>query len=292
MSSPVPGEQVPGIYRHRVGDAVVTAISDGGINFPLAALQNIAPDEAQARLTAAGRTATHMTAINAFAVQTAARTVLIDTGAGPYMGPTGGRMLANLAAAEIAPEQVDVILMTHLHSDHTGGLLDASGKPVFPNAELFVPEPDAVFWLDEARAAVVPEAARGHFDIARAVAAAYGARLRLFTGGEPVAGITAVPLPGHTPGHTGYRIGSGADSLLIWGDILHLQDIQCRRPEVTPVFDNDPAAATATRRAVLARAADERLVVAGMHMHFPAFARIVRDGDAYAVQPIAWQRAL
>jgi glyoxylase-like metal-dependent hydrolase (beta-lactamase superfamily II) len=289
MTKTVPTQQVPALYRCRVGDAVVTAVSDGGIKLDPAMLQNITQDESKVLLAAAGRPDDLLTAINTYLVQTPDRTLLIDSGSGALIGPTAGFLLANLAAAGVAPEEVDAVLMTHLHIDHVGGLLTAEGKPVFVNAELLVSQAEAAYWLDEATAAAAPEAARGAFDLAKRMITPYGDRLHRFSEGEPVPGIEAVPLPGHTPGHTGYALGSGADRLLIWGDIFHLPDIQSRRPEAGVPFDTDPEMAIATRRRVLARAANERLLVAGMHLHFPGFMRVLAEGSGYAVQPVAWQ---
>lgn len=105
-------------------------------------------------------------------------------------------------------------------------------------------------------------------------------------------GVTAVPLPGHTPGHTGYLVESGGASLLIWGDIVHVQELQVPRPEVTMAVDVDPAQAVATRRAILDRVATERLGIAGMHLHFPAFAHVIPDHGGYRLLPEPWSMDL
>jgi glyoxylase-like metal-dependent hydrolase (beta-lactamase superfamily II) len=283
----MPSGQVPGIYRKRFGDAVVTAVSDGGMPANPAMLQNIELAESQAILDAARRPAPLMTAVNAFVIQSPGQTLLIDAGAGALMGPTAGRMMANLAAAGIAPGDVDAILMTHLHIDHVGGLLDADGAPAFPNADLLIPQGEADFWFDDAQEASLPEARRPGFGLARRMTTPYGDRLKTFTA-APAPGIEAVPLPGHTPGHTGYALGAGADRLLIWGDIMHAPEIQARRPDAAVPFDIDQNLAIATRKAVMAQAAEERLLVAGMHLHFPAFLYLVRDGDGYGLRPIPW----
>lgn len=280
--------QVPGYYRRRIGDRVVTALSDGVIDLPLELMGGIEPGAASDLLTQAFRAPTPQANVNAFLIQGGGRTVLIDTGAGGSMGPALGRLQANLAAAGVTPGDIDAVLLTHFHGDHSGGLASTSGEAVFPRAELVVPKDDADFWFDDAKASAAPENKKHAFAEARVAAAPYRARLRLFSGTDVAPGIRALPLPGHTPGHTGYMVESGGEQILIWGDIFHVPDVQARRPEVSVGFDVDPAGAVATRLRVLDMAARDRLLVAGMHMHFPAFSHIARLADGYAVVPIAW----
>jgi glyoxylase-like metal-dependent hydrolase (beta-lactamase superfamily II) len=284
----MPSGQVPGVYRKRFGDTIVTTISDGGMPANPATLQNIELAESLAILEEARRPGPLMTAVNVFVIQSPGQTILVDTGAGTLMVPTAGRMMANLAAAGIAPDEIDAILMTHLHIDHVGGLLTADGAPAFPNADLMIPQGEIDFWFDEAQEAAAPEAKRPGFALARRTTAPYGNRMKAFSAKAPLPGIEAVALPGHTPGHTGYALGSGADRLLIWGDIMHAPEIQARRPEAAVLFDLDPALAIATRKSIMARVAEERLLVAGMHMHFPAFQYLVQAGGGYALRPIPW----
>jgi len=103
-------------------------------------------------------------------------------------------------------------------------------------------------------------------------------------------GVVAMTAHGHTPGHSMYNIQSGNEQLLIWGDIMHVPDIQAARPEVTIAFDTDPKQAEASRRRVCDMAASDRMLVAGMHLHFPACSHIVREGSGFRVVPEPWQQ--
>ena len=278
-------DQVAGYYRRRVGDVVVTALNDGHIDAPVGVLQGITPVEAQALLDARFVGPTPRLTVNGYLVQGGGRTVLIDAGAGGSMGPGCGRLVGNLAAAGVQPETVDLVLLTHFHGDHSGGLT-VDGQAVFPRAELAFAREEAAFWFDDAAMAAAPEAWRMSFSAARAAAAPY--RTRELADGEAAPGITRIGLPGHTPGHSGYRIGAGPESLLIWGDVMHVPVVQSARPEVYVGYDWDPVQAVATRRAVLAQAAAERQLVAGMHLAFPGFSHVVAAGAGYELVPEPW----
>ncbi|MBK1662767.1 MBL fold metallo-hydrolase [Paracraurococcus ruber] len=294
-AAPPAGRQVPSLYRTRIGEIEVTAVSDGIINLPPQVFgdANLAESRrllAEARLPTDGPVPC---AVNTFLVNTAGRLALIDTGSGEALGPTMGQLPANLAAMGVQPGMVDLVLLTHLHRDHAGGLCDRDGRALFPTAELVVPEAEAAFWLDEGNIGRVPQGSRGGFAYARQVAAAYQGRLRRLPGGaSPVAGVTSIDAFGHTPGHTLYRVASGADQLLVFGDMVHVPALQTRHPGWGIAFDVDPAGAVATRRRVLDMAAADRLLCAGMHMDFPGLGFIRREGDGYGIIPAPWRPLL
>lgn len=290
----IPEAQVPGVYHRRVGDILVTALQDGHQDVSMTTVLGIDPAEAAAMLGAARRPVPRRTTVNAFVLRDGRRTVLVDAGCGPRGAATAGRLAANLAAAGLSPDDVDLVLMTHLHPDHFGGLLDSTGGAAFPRADLLLHEAEHAHWNDDAAMMRLEDPARRKvfFLNAREALAAYAGRLSTFAAGEVCSGVTAVSLPGHTPGHTGYRVASGGRSLLIWGDIVHVQELQVPRPEVTMLVDVDPPAAIATRRAILAEVADRREGIAGMHLHFPGLAHVVREGDGFRLLPDAWSADL
>jgi len=289
----VPETQIPGVYHRRVGDIVVTAISDGFLDGTLDVLRNITQDEARQILTDNFRPA-RRTAVNAFLIYSAGRLALMETGSGNYMQPTAGKVLANLRAAGIDPAAIDTVLLTHMHPDHSAGLTDmTTGKRNFPNAELVMHENEPKHWFDDTKMAAANERGKKlFFQAGREQAGPYKDRWRLFKEGEVFPGVTAIPRHGHTPGHTTFLVSSGKEQLLIWGDTVHVPEVQTARPEVCMDFDTDPDAAAASRRKVFDMAATDKLLVTGMHLHFPGFSRLVRRGPAYQLIPAAWEHAL
>lgn len=294
-AAPPVGRQVAGLYRTRIGEIEVTAVSDGFIPLPPAIFGEANLAEAR-RLLGANFLPTEgpvPCALNTFLVNTGGRLTLIDTGSGDWVGPTMGLLPANLAAMGVTPDRVDTVLLTHLHRDHAGGLLDKENRPLFPAAEVVVPEVEMAFWLDDANAAKVPQGSRGGFAYAKAIEAAYRGRLRRQAGGREVSpGIQAIDAFGHTPGHTIYRIASGPAQLLVFGDMVHMPALQTRHPDWGVSFDVDPATAVATRRRVFDMAVADRLLVAGMHMEFPGFGHMRREAEGYGIVAAPWRPVL
>ena len=290
--APAFGHQVLSAYRHTVGSFEVIALSDGAFDLPVQIFPKADPAETAKILTSTGAATDKMgTAVNAFLVNTGDRLVLIDSGAGQLFGPTLGRFAANLTALGIDPATVDVIAMTHLHPDHFGGLLTSDAKLAFPNAAIFIAEADTKFWLDEATAAKVPAENKPFFDQARMMVGPYVAAQRYqpaVDGKEVVAGVTAIAAPGHTPGHTMYRISSGDQTLLIWGDIVHSASLQFSHPDWAIAFDTDQDLAIATRTKVFDMTATDKLTVAGAHLPFPGIGHVVKSGSGYGYAPLFW----
>jgi glyoxylase-like metal-dependent hydrolase (beta-lactamase superfamily II) len=283
------GRQMPGVFHRRVGDILVTALHDGHQDAALSALDGIAEAEAARLLRSEFRPA-RRTAVNAFLIRHGGRVALVDAGLGEGVRPSVGFVAAHLAAAGVAPEAVDTLLMTHLHRDHWGGIASRQGIPAFPQATLQVHQDEIAYWDDDdaMRGIADPAARDASFLETRRRIAPYRAGMRLFTSAEVLPGVTAIPLPGHTPGHSGFMVASGRHALLIWGDIVHVPELQVPRPEITMKVDVDPALAIATRRRLFDQVATDRLAIAGMHLHFPAFAHLARDGAGYRLVPDAW----
>jgi glyoxylase-like metal-dependent hydrolase (beta-lactamase superfamily II) len=289
MGNQCSNRQVPGVYRRRIGDILVTVLSDGYLDAGFHILQSIEPLDAEQILVESFRPPHPSISVNCFAVQAGGRTALVDTGSGASMGPTLGWLPANLAAAGIDPGDIDTVLLTHMHPDHSNGLADASGAAAFANAELVMHEAEVRHWTDDVQMSRANESQRTRYFLgARQQLKPYAERLRTFRQGEVFPGVTAMPIPGHTPGHTAYLIASGDDTMLIWGDIVHVPEIQLRRPEVTMVFDSDPEAAVAMRRRIFDMAATDRLLLSGMHLHFPGLSYMIERAGQYQLVPESW----
>jgi glyoxylase-like metal-dependent hydrolase (beta-lactamase superfamily II) len=279
--------QAPGWYRLQLGDFEITALSDGTLDLPVdQLLQQPAPNTLKA-LQHAYLGVPLETSVNAYLVNTGTKLVLVDTGAAGLFGPTLGRLMANLKAAGYTPEQVDEIVITHMHGDHIGGTA-ADGKANFPNATLRLDKRDADYWLS-------PEQIAKGGDGAKAIAAnvkayADAGRFKPFEGNpagvEIVPGVKAYPAYGHTPGHSNYVAESKGQKIMFWGDLMHVAAVQFPDPSVTINFDTDPKAAAPARQKAYAAAAKDGYYVAVTHVSFPGIGKLRADGKGYDWLPV------
>ncbi len=208
--------------------------------------------------------------VNALLVRTGNRVVLIDSGLGPT---ANGALMASLAEAGVSPNDVTDVLVTHSHGDHVGGLAQA-GKLAFPKAVIRMSTAEWTWMKSQPNSADLVKIIEGH--------------VQSFTPGAPIApGITSLALEGHTPGHVGYEIASGQQTLLDIGDLAHSSVISLQKPEWTAQFDTDAAVAKATRKATFGRLAKTHELVFAPHFPYPGVGHIVANGDAYTWVPEA-----
>ena len=217
---------------------------------------------------------------NILLVETAAKRVLIDTGNGQVDPADPGHLLDNLRTANITPESIDMVVISHYHGDHIGALLDSAGHPTFVNARLVVPKLEHDYWMrEDVLAEMDQETATG----LRQTFTAYASRLTLLDGTADIEqGIRYLPAVGHSPGHQAVSIESQGARLLHLVDTFHMP-IQLNAADVS-AFDFQPDVATDTRRAMLART-DENLLVLGYHFPFPGLGHVKRTGDLLAWEP-------
>lgn len=244
----------------------VSCLTDGQGSFAPEVFPELSEIECKARLAAAGE-ADIRTEFNAFLIEGDGVLTLVDAGYGALAGAKGGRVLGLLADMGVAPAQIGRLVFTHLHGDHCGGALGDGGL-VFPNAEVVMHPAEAQHW-------------QGSDTPGGRVLAALGGRIRLLDDGQEVApGLTFWHLPGHTPGHSGLRVGNG---LVLVADIVHSEALQLQDPHCCTKYDVDPALARETRRRAMDEVAQRGLVCAGGHLLGPdKFARLVVVGQGYA----------
>lgn len=270
------------IATRTIGTAEVTVLTDGAFSFGPDLFPGTDPAHVQALLAAAGASEI-ATNFNAVLIRQGGRTTLIDAGPRDLFGPTCGFLPDALREAGALPSDVDTVFVTHLHPDHMAGLITADGAAVFTEAELCVTLPEHAFWSDEGKTAGNDRLA-GWGQLARAVLAAYGDRLRLIAPeAEVVPGLSALSLPGHTPGHAGWRLDAGRDMLIHVGDIIHAPALQVADPEIAIAFDMDMDTARQTRKRLMDMIATEGAMFTGGHFLHPAFNRLERRGSGYAL---------
>ena len=273
-------------HRKRVGEMTVTALSDGHFDLPLAYFSGLDAGESERLLRIASRSVPPRIDVNAFLIEAGGKRMLVDTGCGSKLGPTVNKLRQNLAASGVPEASIDTVLCTHIHPDNTNGLIDELGAPVFINAEIVVHEAEMEFWLSKAQMEKAPAALQPQFVWAMEAFAPYQDRIRTFRQGNIVSGIEAVPLYGHTPGHSGFLIHSGKEQLLIWGDCVHSISIQAAHPEVSFAADVDADAARLARQRLFDRVSTDQLLVTGMHLEFPGFGYLARAGQSFRYETI------
>jgi glyoxylase-like metal-dependent hydrolase (beta-lactamase superfamily II) len=270
--------QVPGVYRRNVGDIAVASVNDGMIPTTFDHIVGADPAACEAEHRAGKRPTPPWLTVDVFLIETADLLMLVDAGYAETIA-TVGRLVPNLAVLGVGPSDIDAVLMTHLHADHDAGLITKEGAAVFPRAELVVHEEELAFWRDDSNIARLSEGQKSDFALATTVLAAYADRIRPVRAGDVGNGISAVPTPGHTPGHTAWRISSGGEQLLIWGDVIHLPGVQFAIPEASVIYDLDSRAAATARRRVLDMVAADRIPVAGIHLDFPGYGRVAAKAN-------------
>jgi glyoxylase-like metal-dependent hydrolase (beta-lactamase superfamily II) len=264
-----------------IGAATVSVITDGAVTFEHGTFPDTSPDHLNAVLQASGQPEIR-TNFNATLIRTGGHMVLVDAGPRDLFGPTCGHLPAGLAELGVTPDQVDTLVATHLHPDHVAGMITPAGAAVFAKATLHVAQAEVDFWSNPAHFAGDLARMAGWAELARAVLAAYADRLVITSTDADVApGLSLFPLPGHTPGHSGWRLDSDGVQLVHVGDIIHAPALQLADPAIATAFDIDGDMARATRNRLLDELATDGALFTGGHFLQPAFLRVVRDGTSY-----------
>jgi len=274
-------QQNENVYTYKVGNYEVSLLSDnqgkGNTGILIGATQEM--------MNSAIPDGTFPNGMNAFLIRTSGKTILVDTG-------VGRNLLENLQFLGVAPEQVDVILITHMHGDHIGGMLK-DDVVVFPKAEVYLPQPEHDYWMSDEEMNKVLESRRGGFMNARKVVEAYQNKLHLFqpaelgqNATEIIPDIQGFAAYGHTPGHSMFMLQSNNDKMLIWGDLTHAMAIQMPYPEVAVTYDVNPELAVEYRKAVLEYVSANKIPVAGMHIAYPSMGTLTTNSKGgYTFSP-------
>ncbi|MBV9556009.1 MAG: MBL fold metallo-hydrolase [Pseudolabrys sp.] len=281
-----------GVYRYKVGDAEIVQLADGARTFPLpdGFIVNLDKDKTIAATAAAYMPAGQMTIpFSPMVVNTGSKLVAIDTGngLGAFAASKGavGQTRGNMEVAGIDPAKVDIVLISHFHGDHIGGLRNADGSPAYPNAEIKVPATEYAFWMDDANQSKANGFNKGQF--ASVKKTMDGLKVTQYDAGKEVApGITSIATPGHTPGHTSFVIASGNGKIMVQSDVCNVPLIFMEHPERHAVFDNDGALAETTRRKFYDMVAAEKMMVTGYHFPFPCVGHVEKSADGYRLVPI------
>lgn len=292
--SPLVGAQVSQTYRRKLGAYEITVLADGYIDLPHAVWANVSPEDMDKHLTKSFLpTGSIRNGVNAYLINTGDKLILVDSGARDLFGPNTGLFPGNLADVGVKPEDIDKILITHIHPDHVGGLYTAGGEVTIPKAQVLVDETDLNFWTSSSAQAQAIDFSKPWFDMARDWQKAYDGRISTFNGETDLGdGITAFPLPGHTPGHTGFRVESEGESLLIIGDVVVSTAVQFANPDASNIWETSSDDSKRSRRTIFDIAARDRTLITATHLPFPSFGYVDRRSDGtYAWVPEEWRYA-
>ena len=289
--APMARLQAPGFYRLMLGDFEVTVLSDGTNPLPATRLLQGDTQQISEALKRNFLGEIVETAHNSYLVNTGSKLVLVDAGAGTLLSNRTGHLVANLRAAGYQPEQIDEVYLTHMHTDHVGGLM-VGQQFAFPNAVVRADKREADYWLSEANMRNAPDAQKRFFQASMASVVPYqqAGRFKPFDGDtDLVPGLRTQSGYGHTPGHTMYMVESKGQKLLVWGDVVHVAAVQFDHPEVTIGYDSDAPQAKHEHEVAFADAARNGYLIGGAHISFPGLGHVRSDpGNVYTYLPLTY----
>jgi glyoxylase-like metal-dependent hydrolase (beta-lactamase superfamily II) len=291
MTATLLGDDRPTIHRITLGKAEVTTILDGAhlrdtINPPFS--MDMSDDQIAAIAAANNLPATGFeNSYTPTVITIGGQLVLFDTGFGA-MGRENhaGNLRHRLAVAGYTPEDIDVVAFTHCHPDHIAGVMEGDA-PAFPNARYVIGRREYDAWNDGSE--IPPQRDQNRDMFLRLIPPLADKMTFLEDGDTVVPGITAVAAFGHSLGHMMYRVDSGSQSILIWGDVTNHYVFSLQYPESIVGFDDDKQMAITTRKRVLDMVATDRLLVSGHHMPVPSVGYVERHGDSYRWAPVTYQ---
>jgi glyoxylase-like metal-dependent hydrolase (beta-lactamase superfamily II) len=278
--------------RLNIGRFEVSFLSDGFIDFPFALFTGAKPEQVEQAAVAhfAARPTGIRCGFTVWLIRDGERLVLVDAGPAGTVSKTSGHLPKALAAIGIYPASIDAVIVTHMHVDHIAGLV-ARGRRNYPNAEIYVDRRDAAHFTDPTKANAAPDLLKSSFGKAQEVVQLYPRLQRIDGERQIVRGISTVDFAGHTPGHIGVRIEDGGEQLMLVADMLFHPAAHPALPGLGILFEEDKAAADASRARFFAQAAAEGVLLAATHIPFPGLGRIVKDGSNLRWMAADWNYA-
>jgi glyoxylase-like metal-dependent hydrolase (beta-lactamase superfamily II) len=272
--------------KYKVGDIEVFSLHEGAIEREVteSMVKNVGLDDVKKALSAGGIGPDKIS--NPFtvtAIRTGGKVILFDTGFGANGPATVGKLADNMKAAGLDPAAVSTVVISHFHPDHISGLwVKETSAPVFPNAEILMPEVEYKWATDPALVEKVPEANRPFIKRIQSTFPNWKNIKQYADGADVAPGVKAIATPGHTIGHTSFLVASGGQQLFIQGDVSGIYQLFVKNPGYYSGFDADGPKAEATRRAFYDRVIAEKAMVAGYHFGFPNVGTLTKDGNGYA----------
>ena len=289
-------QQAPGFFRFNLGKMRITALYDGLATLPASFFKGISSTDVESNWKS-----THdytpngiEDSVNAYLIDTGNNLIMVDAG-GSKCFPNMGELKDNLRQTGYAPNDVDAIVITHFHPDHSCGISDAQGQALYSNATIYVNEKEAAYWLNAEQTAKAPKEVQGMFLMQQKAVAPYQANRRFKTfkaGDELFSGVKAIAAYGHTPGHTIYQFNSEGQTAIFWGDLVHSYQMQLNNPKIAFEYDYDQKQAVSTREQVLAQAAKNLWLVGGSHIPFPGLGHVRPASRGYDWTAVKYQSVL
>jgi glyoxylase-like metal-dependent hydrolase (beta-lactamase superfamily II) len=289
-----------GFYRFKIGDFQATVISDGYGPIPVGPIfaMNASEAELAPALKANFMPPVIQATNNILVVDTGRERLLVDTGFGGKLGPSFGSfpgLEANLCRAGITPGSIDLVVTSHCHLDHIGGLVTKSGALAFPKAQFVFVDTEWNYWTgnryesDVSSSPMPDRFKQATIGAARENLPPVAERSRFVKqGGEIASGVHYIAAPGHSPSHASILFTSDKEQFMHMGDIAHNPVTSLQHPDWTPVFDYDPVQAIKSRKAILDRVATDGVMAMGYHFPFPAIGHVVRHATAYHWEAAQW----
>lgn len=269
------------VYKFTLGKYNITALLDGYIEY---SFEDVIKDDIALDQPCLESKTPHSlisVPVNVYVVNTGSKVILVDVGSGGYDQTKTGFLMEALDSAGYSPDQVSDILITHLHLDHVAGLLKKDGQKAFPNAQLYISKEDVAYWIYEQQ--VYPELSPL---IAKLIVSyalhTFNANQNLFEG------VSVVSTPGHSHGHSSFLFESEGKKILIWGDIVHIPDLQFAYPGMSLKDDSNNLLAIDTRKKLFEKLVKEQTLIGGAHLPFPGLGYVQKSVDhvGYIFEPL------